>query len=53
MYGLQGLSFEAALRRLEHERKDSDASGFYTSRSKLFGCLPGCICVSLAYIQRW
>jgi len=36
--GVQGLSFEAALRRLEHERRDGDASGFYASRNRIFGC---------------
>ena len=35
---VQGLSFEAALRRLEHERRDGDASGFYASRNRIFGC---------------
>ena len=38
--GAQGLSFDAAVRRLEHERKDGDASGFYSSRHKMFGCRP-------------
>ncbi|KAK9833324.1 hypothetical protein WJX81_006479 [Elliptochloris bilobata] len=33
----RGLSFDAALRRLDHERKDGDASGFYTSRHNMFG----------------
>ncbi len=40
VWGAQGLSFDAAVRRLEHERKDGDASGFYTSRHKMFGCRP-------------
>ena len=26
------------MRRLDHERKDGDASGFYTSRTHMFGC---------------
>ncbi|EIE19331.1 hypothetical protein COCSUDRAFT_19644, partial [Coccomyxa subellipsoidea C-169] len=33
----RGLSFEAACRRLEHERKDGDRSGFMRSRHPMFG----------------
>ncbi|KAK9915021.1 hypothetical protein WJX75_003704 [Coccomyxa subellipsoidea] len=33
----RGLSFEAACRRLEHERKEGDRSGFMRSRHPMFG----------------